>query len=234
MIPRMRRWILGVPGLLTLGAGVWKALTSNSGTAGGVLVIAGVLLLVAPFMIDRLERVAVGSAGLELGLSRDIAEQGAPKAAAIIDRSELAQLTEAYGVLRDVLPAPEYTTARTYVQDVLVRRAATIAEREKFDAAEIRALFANGTPVMRVMVLGLMSGDPSLVDVRSLAEGIVRPATRTEQYEALRLTEWLWERFSEYERAMLRSATQGVRLPKNSRRAPIAEKILAKSESSRA
>jgi hypothetical protein len=56
---------------------------------------------------------------------------------------------------------------------------------------------------MRVMTLGLMGGDPSLVDVRSLAEGITRPATRTEQYEALRLTEWLWERFSEYERAML-------------------------------
>jgi hypothetical protein len=83
---------------------------------------------------------------VELGLSRDVAEQGAPKAAAIIDRSELAQLTEAYGVLREVLPDPEYTNARTYVQDVLVRRAGTIAEREKFDAAEIRALFANGTP----------------------------------------------------------------------------------------
>jgi len=228
----MRRWILGVPGLLTLGAGVWKALTSDSGAAGGVLVIAGVLLLVAPFMIDRLERVAVSGAGLELGLSRDVAEQGAPKAAAIIDRSELAQLTEAYGVLREVLPDPEYTNARTYVQDVLVRRAGTIAEREKFDAAEIRALFANGTPVIRVMVLGLMGGDPSLADAASLAEGIARPATRTEQWEALRLAERLWERFSEHERAMLRAATQGVTIAKNSRRAAVAEKILAKSKSS--
>jgi hypothetical protein len=67
-------------------------------------------------------------------------------------------------VLREVLPDPEYTDARTYVQDMLVRRAGTIAEREKFDAAEIRALFANGTPVIRVMVLGLMGGDPSLVE----------------------------------------------------------------------
>lgn len=224
----MRRWILGIPGLLTLSAGVWKALTSDSGSAGGVLVVAGVLLLVAPFVIDRLERVAVSGVGLEVGLSRDIAEQGAPKAAAIIDRSELAQLTEAYGVLRDVLPDPEYTDARTYVQDVLIRRAATIAEREKFDATEIRALFANGTPVMRVMVLGLMGGDPSLADAGSLAEGITSPATRTEQYEALRLTVRLWERFSDHERAMLRAATEKTPIAKNSRRAAMAEKILAK------
>ncbi|MFI5912435.1 hypothetical protein [Dactylosporangium sp. NPDC051541] len=228
----MRRWMLGGPGLLTLGAGVWKALVSDSGTAGGVLVVAGVLLLVAPFMIDRLERVSVSGTGLELGLSRDVAEQGAPKAAAIIDRSELAQLTEAYGVLREVLPDPEYTNARSYVQDVLVRRAATIAEREKFDAAEIRALFSNGSPVMRVMVLGLMGGDPSLVDVASLVEGIAKPATRTEQYEALRLTERLWERLSEPERAMLRGATQGVPIAKNSRRATVAAKILAKPSGS--
>ena len=76
----MRRWILGIPGLVTLGAGVWKALTSEGGTAGGVPVIAGVLLLVAPFVVDRLERVSVSGSGLELGLSRDVAEQGAPKA----------------------------------------------------------------------------------------------------------------------------------------------------------
>jgi hypothetical protein len=104
--------------------------------------------------------------------------------------------------------------------------------REKFDPAEIRALFTNGTPVMRVMVLGLMGGDPSLVDAASLAQGIARPATRTEQFQALKLAERLWERFSEPERAMLRAATQRVPIAKNSRRAPLAEKILAKSVAS--
>src|SRR5689334_15586454 len=100
----MRRWLLVVPAVVTLGAGVWKAVTSDSGTAGGLLVVAGTLLLIAPFVVDRLERVSVGGSGLELGLSRDVAKQGAPKTAAIIDRSDLAKLTEAYGVLREVLP----------------------------------------------------------------------------------------------------------------------------------
>jgi hypothetical protein len=39
----------------------------------------------APFMIDRLERAAVSSTGLEIGFSRHIAEQGAPKAAVVIE-----------------------------------------------------------------------------------------------------------------------------------------------------
>lgn len=76
-----------------------------------------------------------------------------------------------------------------------------------------------------------MGGDPSLVDAASFAEGIAKPATRTEQYEALRLTERLWERFSEHERAMLLAATRGVPIAKNSRRAVMAEKILAKPTS---
>ena len=59
-----------------------------------------------------------------------------------------------------------------------------------------------------------------------------QPATHTEQYEALRLTERLWERFSAHERAMLHAATQGVSIAKNSRRAAVAEKILAKPRSS--
>jgi hypothetical protein len=82
------------------------------------------------------------------------------------------------------------------------------------------------------MVLGLIGGDPSLADAASLAEGIAKPATRTEQFEALRLAERLWERFSEPERAMLGAATQGVPIAKNSRRATVAAKILAKSVAS--
>jgi hypothetical protein len=176
----MLKWLLGAVGVLTLGAGVWKAVTSQSGTAGAILVVAGALLIIAPFVIDRLERVSVGGTGFEIGLSRDVAEQGAPKTAAIIDRSDFAQLIEAYGVLREVLPDPAYTEARSYVQDVLLQRAATIAQREKFDANEIRTLLANGSPIMRVMVLGLMGGDPALVDAPALAESIAKPATRTE------------------------------------------------------
>lgn len=225
----MRRWLLGVPGLLALGAGGWKAVTSETGAAGAVLVIAGALLLVAPFVVDRVERVSVGGSGLEVALSRDIAEQGAPKTAAIIDRSDLARLTEAYGVIREVLPDPDYRQARVHIQDILIRRAAKISEREKFDAGEIRALFANGAPVVRVMVLGLMRGDPSLADAGSLADAIARPATQTEMYEALKLANRMWERFSTPERAMMQAAAKSVSAPADSSRSVLLQKILAAS-----
>jgi hypothetical protein len=221
--------MLGVPGVLALCAGGWKVMTSDNGTAGAVLVIAGAVLLVAPFVVDRVERVAVGGSGLELALSRNIAEQGAPKTAAIIDRSDLARLTEAYGVIREVLPDPDYRQARIHIQDILIRRAAKIAEREKFDAGEIRELFANGAPVVRVLVLGLMSGDPSLADAGSLADAIARPATQTEMYEALKLANRMWERFPAPERAMIQSAAKGVSAPADSSRRALLHKILAAS-----
>ena len=211
------------------GAGGWKVVTSDTGTAGAVLVIVGALLLVAPFVVDRVERVSVGGTGLELALSRNIAEQGAPKTAAIIDRSDLARLTEAYGVIREVLPDPDYRQARIHIQNILIRRAAKISEREKFDAGEIRALFANGAPVVRVMVLGLMRGDPSLADAGSLAEAIARPATQTEMNEALKLADRIWERFSAHERAMIQSAATGVSVPAASSRHALVQKILAAS-----
>jgi hypothetical protein len=187
---------------------------------------------VAPFVVQLLGEYVVqivlaiqhGLVGLDVS---------GTATAAIIDRSDLAQLIEAYGVLREVLPDPAYTNARSYVQDVLLQRAATIAQREKFDANEIRALLANGTPIMRVMVLGLMGGDPSLADAPSLAEAIAKPATRTEQFAALQLAHRLWERFTKPEQAMIRSATLAVPISKNSRRWTIAEKIRATSADQR-
>jgi hypothetical protein len=141
-----------------------EGLTSDSGTAGGVLVIAGVLLLVAPFMIDRLERVSVCGAGLELALSRDVAEQGAPKGGGH-HRSQRARPADrglrraSGGVARPGVHRRAHVRPRHAGPPGRHDRRAG-----KFDAAEIRALFANGTPVIRVMVLGLMGGDPSLVE----------------------------------------------------------------------
>jgi hypothetical protein len=61
-----------------------------------------------------------------------------------------------------VVISAEYRSAKLHLQDLLVERSAAIARREKFDAAEVRLLFKNGAPTMRVLVLGLMQGDPSL------------------------------------------------------------------------
>ncbi|MEV4346425.1 hypothetical protein AB0J83_18315 [Actinoplanes sp. NPDC049596] len=128
-------------------------------------------------------------------------------------------------MIREVLQGNHYREVRIHIQDVLIKRAATISEREKFDPAEIRKLFANGAPVVRVMVLGLMRGDPSLVDAKSLADAIARPATQTEVYHALKLADDMWERFSASERVEIQEAAKKVKAPKGSFRQELAAKI---------
>jgi len=50
-------------------------------SAFGDIQVADALLLVSPFIIDRVERLSVSTSGLELQLSREISGLGAPKTA---------------------------------------------------------------------------------------------------------------------------------------------------------
>jgi hypothetical protein len=81
-----------------------------------------------------------------------------PKAARILDRSDLANFAESYAFIHEELHDPRYREARVHLQDLLVERAAALARREKFDASEVRTLFKNGSPMIRVLSLGLMRG----------------------------------------------------------------------------
>jgi hypothetical protein len=77
---------------------------------------------------------------------------------------------------------------------------------EKFDQDEVKAMFREGTPIVRVLALGLMEGDPSLIDGGILLEAVSRSLTGNEQYHALRLARDEWNRLSPAEHAALRSA----------------------------
>jgi hypothetical protein len=87
------------------------------------------LLLVSPFVIRRVEQLSVTPSGLEIRFSRDVAGLGAPKAARILDRTDLAWFAQSYSFIHEELDA--YREARTHLQDLLVERAAAIASREK-------------------------------------------------------------------------------------------------------
>ncbi len=223
----LKRWSLGLVGLASLIVGGWKTFVENNGAALLLLIAVGGLLLLSPFVIDRLERISLTSSSLELGLSRQIAEQGAPKTAQILDRTELAALAEAYAVIHEELPDPDYTAARTHLQDLLVRRAAAVAKQQKLDADEVRGLFQKAAPITRVLILGLMEGDPSLVDATTLSSAIGRPATRNEQYHALLLAKRCWKRFTRSERSLIHASIDDADLSTKSRRYPMATEIRA-------
>ena len=125
------RLLIGAIGLGLLVVGAVKAVSASGDAGGIVLVVAGALLLVSPFIISRVERLSVTTSGLELQLSREISELGAPKTAQVLERTELAKFAESYAFIHEELREPEYRAARVHLQDLLVERAAAISRRRR-------------------------------------------------------------------------------------------------------
>jgi hypothetical protein len=180
-----------VIGFALLSAGVVATFVVNS--AGSVaMVLAGGTLLVAPFLAGRLEELSLGAQGVSFKLSREIAELGAPDTARKLEREGLSQFAYAYAFVREELDDRE----RIKLQDELVARAKGVAVRESLDPSEVRELFRKGSPVLRVLTLGLMEGDPSLADISSLTSAISESRTANEQFHGLKLAQQLWPRMT--------------------------------------
>lgn len=221
-------WLLAISGAALTGAGAYK-IVGTSGSSGVIAaVIAGSLLLVSPFVIHRVEQLSVTPSGLDMRFTKEIADLGAPKTARIIDRSDLAWYAQSYSFVHEELSDRSYLDAKTHLQDVLVERAAAVARRNKFDASEVRTLFRNAAPTMRVLALGLMQGDPSLADVPSIVDAIESPRSANEQYQGLKLALQSWPRLSAPCRAAVRTAIEeSPDIKAGSSRRKVADQILA-------
>jgi hypothetical protein len=222
-------WAVGGVGAVILAVAGWKTFfSSDPGAALIVLVITGGLLLISPFLLPRLEALVLGADGFELRLVREMAQHGAPETARLLDNTELAEIAEAYGVIHTQLIGGTFYTVRKQVQDHLVTRAAAFASQRTFNPDEIKLLFPTASGPVRVLLLGLMLGDPRLVDVATLAEGISVPVTRNEQFQALVLVLTHLRRFTEAERATLMAAVDGADLGQDdSDRRKIVDRIRA-------
>jgi hypothetical protein len=221
--------VIGV-GLLI--AGTVKALGASSDAGAISLVAVGAVLAIIPFIIDRVEQVSVSGTGFELRLTREISSLGAPKAAKILDRSDLASFAESYAFIHEELSSPAYRDARVHLQDLLVERAAALARRERFDPQEVRTLFKNGSPMIRVLTLGLMQGDPSLADGTSITSAIADSRSGNEQYQGLQLALLCWSKLMESERCAIRAAVAGSHhINPGTDRQLLADEILARSAS---
>ena len=205
MIRRRATLLLGAVGLALLAAAAARVIYTSSGAGIVTLLVIGAVLLVSPFIIARVERLNANSAGFELPLTREIAELGAPNAARILDQTDLARFAEAYAVAGKELGDPRFESAKGHLQDLLVRRAAAVAHQEKFAAAEVRTLFANGSPEVRVLAVGLMKGDPSLADGATILAAIADPRSPGEQYQGLELAKVCWPQLSRSYRSAIQS-----------------------------
>jgi hypothetical protein len=205
--PEAATVFIGVAGLALLVIAAVKFAGAGGDGATVALVIVGAILLICPFILGRLQRVSVSTTQVDLWLTTQVTDRGAPEAAAILQRTRLGSFAESYAFVHDELEG-EYFSARVHLQDVLVQRAASIARQEKFDAREARRLFANGAMVVRVLVLGLMQGDTSLADVDTVLSAINEGRSRNEQFQALVLAEKCWSRLSSSEQSEIRWAIE--------------------------
>jgi hypothetical protein len=221
-------WLLTVSGVALAGVGAYRVVASAGGSAGIAAVTAGTLLLVSPFIISRVEQLSVTTSGLDMRLSRDVADAGAPKAARLLDRTDLAWYAQSYSFIHEELGAEDYRDAKMHLQDLLVDRAAVVARREKFDPSEVRTLFRNAAPAMRVLALGLMQGDPSLADGPSILDAIANSRSANEQYQGLKLTKQCWPRLTPPYREAVRAAIEASpEIETGDSRRALAAKILA-------
>lgn len=231
---RLPRLVMGTAGLALLAAGAVRTFSVEGTTGPVALLVVGVLLVACPDLARRIEKLKVDSTGFEMHIVRDIQELGASKAAALLNNTELADFAQSYTLIHEELAADHFRPAKIYLQDLLVSRAATCARRTKFDAAEVRSLFKNGTPTLRVLALGLMRGDISLADGPTVISGIARPASNNEQYIALVLAERSWQRLSVAERSAVHAMAQEIHelaqedllVPTSGGRARMARKLL--------
>jgi hypothetical protein len=168
------------------------------------MVLAGGTLLVAPFLATRLLELSLGAHGVSLKLTQEIVELGAPKTARKLEREGLTEFAYAYALIHEQSGFAD----KTWLQDALVTRAQGVALRERLDPTEVRELFFEGSPVLRVMCLGLMKGDPSLADENVVRSAIAESRTGNEQYHGLKLAELLWPRLTPEARQRLKTTIE--------------------------
>jgi uncharacterized protein (DUF1810 family) len=225
------KWVLGVAGLILLGAGAVRAVAAGGQSGIVILVITGAVLVLSPLVIDRLESISAGTSHIEFRFTRMITDVGAPKVAAVLQRTGISALAESYSFVHQELPDSRYHDARMFLQDLLVERSAAIAQAEKLDAREVRTLFKEGSVVMRVLAIGLMTGDTALADGATISSAIGEFRSKNEQYHALRLAEWCWPSLAKTYRQAIHIAvdhaiSSGV-IPAGSTRRPLADTVLS-------
>ena len=203
-------WIVALGGAALLVVAASELIGGDADAGVPWLVLAGGFLVVGPIILPRLTRLSVGADGFTFDLSEQVASLDAPDTARRIDRwgGGLAEATAAYASAHTLLTGDDMRAARIRVQDHFVDTAAASALVQQYDAAEVRRLFRDGPPVVRVLVLGLMLGDPSLADAATIESAITESRTANEQYHGLRLAEQVGRRLPPEDRRRLRQAIE--------------------------
>jgi len=175
--PATARLLLGVVGLVLLILGAVKFAGAAGDTGPITLVVAGAVLLVVPFVLDRVQRgPAAAAPRLDPWITTQVSERGAPHTAAVLQRTRLGSLAEAayrpqtfpFGYLDTLLM---YTDGVIEARDQggqfypLARRAAAWTGRAPAElvadiSADVRA-FVPGWPADDLAMIAVRREEPA-------------------------------------------------------------------------
>jgi hypothetical protein len=228
MSTRLSLWLTALTGLALVAFASVQTVRTGEGDALVALAFAGSALLVVALVHQRLESLKLTATGVELRLSKSIVDLGAPMAAKLLEDSGLTGLVESYEFVHRALAGDSYKDARIRLQDALVEQAASLARTQKLDPDEVRRIFREGSPHLRVLALGLMEGDLSTADTSVVLSAISTSRTANEQYHGLVLAERLWRNLSTGDRAaVLAAADADPRIAGDPDRADIVDRLRA-------
>jgi len=221
-------WLVALGGAALVAVAADEIVGGDGDSEAAWLVLAGVVLAVGPILFGRLTRPSAGPTGFRFDFSQEIAGLGARDTAERIDRwgGGLAEAAYAYASAHSVLAGDDMRDARIHLQDHFVDAAAASSLVQQYDADEVRQLFRDGPPVVRVLVLGLMLGDPSLADAATIESAITSSRTANEQYQGLRLAERVGRRLPPDDRRRLRQAIEREPIPAGHTRTQLRASVL--------
>ena len=195
----VRPWVRGVAAVLgaaAFAAGSVAVFVTNNGTGSGALVAAGLAFGALALFGDRIASIRV--AGAQVDLIQEASEElqaAADRADAAGDLDTADRLREqADELIRLARPVAERYEQlrrqpagreRTAGMTALVHEARAAARSEKWVPDKVRELFQSGQAGLRLYALGLMEGNPELVDLWSVIDAIDSSRSAFEQYHAL-------------------------------------------------
>jgi hypothetical protein len=208
MSTRISVWVAALSGVSLVVLVCVQAVRNDESEALVALAIVGAALLIVSLVYQRLESLKVSATSVELRLSKTIVELGAPKAAELLEQSGLTGMVESYEFVRRELSGTPFRAAQVRLQDALIDQAASLARTQRLDPDEVRRIFHEGSPLLRVVTLGLMEGDPSLGDASIVLSAVATSRTANEQYHGLVLAKSLWRNLSPGDRAAVMAAAE--------------------------
>jgi hypothetical protein len=194
------RLVLGTLGAVSIGAGATAVFVTVNGTGTAVLLAFGGILLALAVLGDRIESVKLGGTKVKLraaaeakfALAEDYQHQGKYATAdrlraegnALLDAA--GPIASEYRKLRGSMPVGK---ERTAALEGLVERARKLADKGRYEPAEVSSWLRGSSEGNRIIALVMMEAKPELRDVDAVFAAVKDPSSAFEHYHAMRVAE---------------------------------------------